>query len=57
VAEMQDRDEDIGLVVDEIVDDMDPARLEREAGRLNIPVEQLLDRVLVEARYRVEHAR
>lgn len=38
-------EEDIIEVVDEIADDIDPPRIEREANRLGITVEELLERV------------
>lgn len=46
-------DNDIVEVVDEIVDDLDPMRLEREAHRLALTTEQLLKRVIAETRARL----
>jgi hypothetical protein len=44
--------DDLSEVVDEIVDDMDPLRLENEAERLGVTVVELIDRVAVEAKAR-----
>ena len=41
-------DDQIIEVVDEIADDVDPVRVEREAQRLGITVEELMHRVTVE---------
>jgi len=41
-------DDDIVEVVDEIVDDIDPTRIESEAKRLNITVDVLMTRVIAE---------
>jgi hypothetical protein len=41
-------EDDITEVVDEIADDIDPPRLEREAERLGITADTLLARVTVE---------
>ena len=44
---------DISEVVDEFVDSLDTALLEREAERLDIQPTALLDRIMVEARARL----
>lgn len=44
---------DVAEVVDEIVDDLDPNRLEDEAERLGIKPVDLLERVITEARARL----
>lgn len=46
---------EITEVVDEIVDDMDPSRIESEAERLGLKAEDLLARVFAEARERVRN--
>jgi hypothetical protein len=48
-------DDDIVQVVDEIVDDMDPLRIENEINRLGIPLDTLLQRVLVELKDRLDN--
>lgn len=47
----QDRSE----VTDEFVDELDTARLQREADRLGMEPLALLDRIVVEVRERLEH--
>lgn len=46
--------DDITDVVDEIADEIDPARIEREAIRLGIDPHELIDRVATELKARVE---
>lgn len=46
--------DDISEIVDEIADDVDPVRIEREAERLGLKPEQLLDRVVNEVMARIE---
>lgn len=45
---------DIVEVVDEIVDDIDPPNIKREAERLGISTDELLDRIVVEVKARLE---
>src|SRR5215472_11931949 len=47
------RDDDITEIVDEIVDDMDPVRVDREAERLDLGVDELLGLVVAEVKARV----
>lgn len=47
-------EDQITEVVDEIVDDLDPVRIENEAERLGITSQVLIDRVANEAKIRVE---
>lgn len=49
--------EEIDTVVDEMVDEMDQVRIERETERLNITLEALMQRVTTELRARVENIR
>lgn len=49
---MSNNDE-ISEIVDEIVDDLDPARIEREARRLGITVDDLLARIVTEMNARL----
>lgn len=46
-------DDDVVEVVDEIVDDMDPARIVREAERLGVAIPDLMDRVYNELQARL----
>ena len=46
-------DDDIVEVVDEIVDDIDPMRIEREAKRLDITTGVLMDRIVTELKARI----
>lgn len=45
--------DDIAEVVDEIVDDLDPDRVVREATRLGMSVARLLDAIMVETTARL----
>lgn len=47
-------EQDILEVVDEFVDNLDPSRLESEAERLGITVEVLLERIVNEAKVRID---
>lgn len=46
-------EEDIVDVVDEVVDDVDVVRLQREAHRLGIAIEELIDRIQNEIKARL----
>jgi hypothetical protein len=46
-------EEDIVEVVDEIADDVDPPRIEREADRLGLTPDELLNRVVTEVMTRL----
>lgn len=50
---MGTEEEDISEVVDEIVDDMDPTRITREAEMLGIKEDELLRRVNNEMKARI----
>jgi hypothetical protein len=45
--------DDFSEVVDEIVDDLNPERVEREAARLNVSVNALLEGIVNETRARL----
>lgn len=49
----RDIEDDTSEVVDEIADDLNTERIQREAQRLGISEEELLDRVVVEAKARL----
>lgn len=46
-------EDDIVEVVDEIADEVNPDRIDREARRLGISTDELLDRVVVEIKARL----
>jgi hypothetical protein len=46
-------DDEISEIVDEIVDEMNPVRVEREAERLGITVDDLLARIVTEMNARL----
>jgi hypothetical protein len=46
-------EQDIIDTVDEIVDDIDPVRIEREADRLGLSTDELIERVLHQLKTRV----
>lgn len=48
-----DIEDDREEVVDEIVDDMDPVRIDREADRLDLTVDELIARVVTELKARL----
>lgn len=47
-------EQDRAEVTDEFVDTLDPVRIENEADRLNMEPLALLDRIMVEARARLD---
>jgi hypothetical protein len=55
-GEVSMNENDIVEVVDEIVDDVDPSRIEREAERLGISKDELMSRILNELRARLDLA-
>lgn len=46
--------DDISEVVDELADELNPPRVEREAERLGISVDELLQRVVTEVTARLQ---
>lgn len=46
-------EDDVSEVVDELADELDPARVEREAERLGVTVDELLQRVVTEVKARL----
>lgn len=46
-------DDDIAEIVDEFVDELNPALLDSEAERLGLTVDALLHRILTEAKARI----
>ena len=46
-------DNDIVEIVDEIVDDIDPRTIEREAERLGLTTDELINRVVTELKSRI----
>lgn len=47
--------DDIIEVVDEIVDDIDPSRVDRLAGRLELTHDELIERIVNELKARLLH--
>ena len=46
-------DDDVVEIVDELVDELDPVRVEREAERLGLSVDELLARIVAETKDRI----
>lgn len=50
---MSAADDQIVEIVDELVDSLDPLTVQREADRLELPVDELLTRVVAETKARL----